>query len=579
MGKQIHYEIFKRVGAKGGWTMHEVLSSRDAAIKMATEMMAGEKATGVKVIKETYDDDSGDYLSLKIFEEGLNQVKVDVKAEDAPHALPCFKPDDLYSYHARSTIARLVGDFLSRMKITVTELLHRGDMLEKLEATGTLYQHAVQKVAVAQAATSGQPVQHIVKSLNELTEKAIQKVYRDERAGLFPEPTAEEFAPLAVKLAEAADGAYVFNGAVARYLKSAKNWDEKVFRLIALMAQAPTDEKPRKLLLSAIDAVIAEILAGSAALRELMGPSETLAQSLSNLVELYLGKPQAADAAAGGSQGLAALTASFARDEVPESRTAVANRIIAELKANRRLCPASLEEELKALRRLANRLVLGIGKYMGHDELIAAFTLRSKRLVTQETLAPYVDGAGPDERFERLMFVEENVIGVENKRALAAFVLPVMASAPFESHFQNPKLPMLARLQKLAQLQLRVSRSGFVDVTKAEIADRLDTLAVQVEARGKLFESVEARTTNPVEKAQTLLRLAATGIFTEGKLAEAARGRILSYLGKPGFLAGYAAATKKPDEAPNAEKAMAELVEMLGKIGITPETGLKSIAA
>jgi hypothetical protein len=138
---------------------------------------------------------------------------------------------------------------------------------------------------------------------------------------------------------------------------------------------------------------------------------------------------------------------------------------------------------------------------------------------------------------------------------------------------------MLARLQKLAQLQLRVSRSGFVDVTKTEIADRLDTLAVQVEARGKLFESVEARTTNPVEKAQTLLRLAATGIFTEGKLAETARGRILSYLGKPGFLAGYAAATKKPDEAPNAERAMAELVEILGKIGITPETGLKSIAA
>ena len=574
MSKQIHYEIFKRVGAKGGWTMHEVLSSRDAAIKMATELMAGEKATGTKVLKETYDDDSGDYLSLKIFEEGHNQVKVDVKAEDAPNALPCFKPDDLYSYHARTTMARLLGDFLSRMKITVTELLHRGDMLEKLEATGSVFQHAIQKVAVAQAATSGQPVQQIVKSLNELTEKAIQKVYRDERAGLFPEPEAADFAPLALKLAATADGAYVFNGAMARYLKNAKNWDEKVFRLIALIEQAPTDEKPRKLLLSAIDAVIAEILAGSAALRELMGPAETLAQSLAALVELYLGKQQA-----GGAQGLAALTASFAKDELPEARTAVANRIIAEFKANRRLCPASLVDELKSLRRVANRVVLGVGKYMGHDDLVGAFTLRSKRLVTQETLAPYIDGATPDEKFERLMFVEENVIGVENKRALAAFVLPVLMSAAFESHFQNPKLPLLARLQKLTQLQTRVSRSGFVDVTKAEIVERLDALAVQVEARGKLFESVEGRTPNPVEKAQTLLRLATTGIFTEGRLAEAARGRILSYLGKPGFLTGYATATKKDGEAPDAEKAMAELVEMLGKIGITPETGLKSIAA
>jgi hypothetical protein len=436
----------------------------------------------------------------------------------------------------------------------------------------------VQKVAVAQAATTGQPVQHIVKSLNELTEKAIQKVYRDERAGLFPEPGLADFATLAVKLADAADGAYIFNGAVARYLKSATDWDEKVFRLIVLMEQAPADEKARKLLFSAIDAVIAEILAGSAALRELMGPAETLAESLANLVELFLGKPQMV-ATVRGHHGLEALTASFAKDELPESRTAVANRIIAEFKANRRLCPASLVDELKALRQIANRMVLGVGKHMGHEDLVAAFTLRSRRLVTQETLAPYIDGATPDEKFERLMFVEENVIGIENKRALAAFVMPVLSSAAFESHFNNPKLPMLARLQKLAQLQTRVSRSGFVDVTRAEIADKLDALGVQVEARGKLFESVESRTTNHVEKAQTLLRLAATGIFTEGRMTDMARTRILDYLGKPGFLAGYLAATKKEGEAPDVEKTMAELIATLGKIGITPETGLKSIAA
>ena len=82
--------------------MHEVTSTRELAITMAQELMAAEKATGVKVIKETYNDDTGDYLTLKIFEEGHNQVKVQVAQEDAPHALPCFKPDDLYSYHARA---------------------------------------------------------------------------------------------------------------------------------------------------------------------------------------------------------------------------------------------------------------------------------------------------------------------------------------------------------------------------------------------------------------------------------------------------------------------------------------------
>ena len=46
-------------------------------------------------------------------------------------------------------------------------------MLEKLEATGTLYQHAIQKIAVAQAASTTTPVQQIIKSLNELTTQAL----------------------------------------------------------------------------------------------------------------------------------------------------------------------------------------------------------------------------------------------------------------------------------------------------------------------------------------------------------------------------------------------------------------------
>jgi len=45
---EIHYEVFRRVGAKGGWTLHEVVRSRDLAVSMAQELMAGEKATASK---------------------------------------------------------------------------------------------------------------------------------------------------------------------------------------------------------------------------------------------------------------------------------------------------------------------------------------------------------------------------------------------------------------------------------------------------------------------------------------------------------------------------------------------------
>jgi hypothetical protein len=574
MGSQVHYEVFRRVGARGGWSLHDVRSARDDALSLAAELMAGEKATGVKVVKETYNDETGDYLSLKIFEDGHNQVKVAAAAEDAPHALPCFRPEDLYSYHARCTIARLLSDFLARCRITVTELIHRADMLEKLEATGTLYQHAIQKVAVAQAASTGTPVQQIVKNLNELATKAINRVYRDQRSGLFAEPSPEAFTALAMKLAGHPDGAYLFNGALARSLAGAEGWDDKVARLLAIMEQAPAQEAPRALILSSVDAVVAEILSGSAALADLMGPSENLGTALARLVALFLGEtPDHA------KSGLAALTRHFEDDSLPEARTAIAGRLIAELKSNRRLCPQSMVDELKTLRTLANKMVLGVGRYLSHDDLVAAFTLRSRKLVAQEALGQYIAEAAADEKIERILFVEENIIGAENKRQLSTYVMPILNAPSFEGHFQNPKLPLLTRLQRLAQLQTRMRRSGFVDVSRGEFAARMDRLAAAAAARGKLFESLESRATGPVESAVTLLKLAAGGMFTEGALADEARAKILFHLAQPGFLTGYMAQAAQTAGPAGREQIMAELMDLLGKAGITAETGLRNIAA
>ncbi|MDE2133016.1 MAG: hypothetical protein KGJ49_00270 [Alphaproteobacteria bacterium] len=577
MAKQIHFEIFSRRGSKGGWNLVEVKVDRDEAIGLARAMMTDDGATGVKVVKETYDDDTGDYLSLKIFEDGHNKVKTKPAQEDMPHALPCFKPDDLYSYYARKTIARLIPEYLARNKITVTELSHRADLLEKLEATGTLLQHAIQKIAVAQAASTATPVHQIMKNLNELTTKAFHRVYRDNRKGHFPDVEPGKFGLLASDLATQSDGLYVLNGAIARHLGDAVGWDEKVSRLIALMEEAPGEGPGGPLLLTAIDTIIAEILSGSAALRELIGDSDNLGAALMGLVQLFLGKvPEG-----GERKGLALLTRRFAKDDLPEARTAIAERIIAEFKSVKRLCPESLIDEFKMLRQIANSVVLGVGKYLSHEDLVAAFTLRSKRLVTHETLGEHLaDAATPDEKLERLLFVEENIIGVENKRELATFVIPIVTAAAFDNHFHSPKTPVLARLQRLAALNARVRGCNFQEAQKTEIADLLDRIACDVEARSKLFESIDAKTASHVEKAAIVLRLFTAGTFSEPRLSAKARELIIGYLSRPGFLTGYMTLTAKPGaDAPDANAVIAELMQTLEKIGISQETGLKSIAA
>jgi hypothetical protein len=576
MAQEVHYEIYRRQGSKGAWLMHDVALSRETALQMADELMKEDKATGVKVVKETYNPDSGQYLSLKIYEDGHTKLKMDAAAEDVPHALPCFKPDDLYSYHARATMTRLLHDYLARHKLTITELIHRADALEKLEATGTVYQHAIQKIAIAQASSTTTPVAHIIKSLNELATRTVHRVYRDARRGYFPVAKRGEFGALAQKLAKESDGTYQLNGALARHLGESHGWNEKLSCLLHILEDIPEEGPGRTLLLGAVDSLIAEVLGSAAALHELIGETESLAQALLVLIELFLGRTPVEAT----SSPLSTLTRQFAADALPDARTAIASRIVAELRSMRRLCPSSLQDELKLLRQVANRLVMGQGKYLSNEDLIASFTLRSRRIVSHESIGEHLAEAQlPDEKLERLMLIEENIVGTENKRQLAGFVLPVITAPAFESHFLSPKVAVLSRMVRLAELQGRIRRSAFPDKQRDELAGILDRIACEVEARARLLQTINEKSASAVERAAAILKLSAAGAFTEGRLSEKARALVLTQLGQPGFFTAYVTHQAQTTGQTDADVAMSTLMQMLEKAGITPETGLKSIAA
>lgn len=573
--QEVHFEIFARQGARGSWKLKDIISHRDEAVKLAQTLMAEGAATGVKVIKETYNGETGDYLTLKIFEDGHNKASLDPAAEDVPSTLPCFKPDDLYSYHARATMARLLSDFLARQKLTVTELIHRADALEKFEATGTVYQHAIQKVAVAQAASTKKPVQQIIKDLNELATKAINRVYRDERRKYFPTVEAEKFRGVADSLAGDSDGAYVLNGAIAKFLAGAEGWDEKLVRLLAVLEQGKDSSPGASLLRNAVDGIASEMLNGSAALHDLIGNHENLGEALTTLIHLFLGQARSDGEP---KEAITVLTAHFANDDLPAARTAIASRIMAELKSIKRLCGGSLLEEIAVLRRIANKLVLGQGKYLSHEDLIAAFTMRSRRLVTYEGLARFLEPMEkPDEKLETLLTIEESIIGAENKRQLANVMLPIITGAPFMNRFLEPTMPILVRLHRLVELQQRVLRSGIQDNKRREIAQAIDKHACEAENRSRILETIAAKNTSPVEKVVTVLKLFTSDMLTEGQLSHKARGLILSHLGKPGFVADYAAHAAQAPVPRQPEEARDELMAMLHKAGITEENGFKAL--
>ena len=574
MGKQIHYEIYARFGG-GDYALLEAMTDRAKALKLAEETLKEGHAAAVKVMKETFDDATGEFATLKIFEDGkiVKTVKKPSKLddEDAAPPLPCFKPDDLYSVHARATMARMLSDALARMKLTVTEFIHRADALEKFEATGTLYQHAVQKIAVAQAKSSDKNVAQLMKTLMELTTRAIHQVYRDEREGVFPKASAAGFPALAGKLAGQPRAAYALNGAIAKHLAGAQSWSDKLAAVLELARTLPEDEQAAKLLLSCIDVIVGEIVAGGAALSELLGEQPNLGAALLAMLNLILGQgvPET------GNTGLIALAAEFKAGRFASARRAIAQRVMGELRSPKRLVPASLEEEVKLMRQLAGRMVMVGPAIIPQEDIITIFAVRSQRLVTPEAVESYATAArDPLERVERVLQLEENVIGSENKRRIAGYLLPMLTAHNMEMFIVEAKSPPLPRLQRLVDLQSRLRRSGMQDIEKRNLSEAVDRLAMKIVKKTGFIEAMAPRDLPPPARMVALLQMFGEKAVTEGSFANAVRAELSPHLKNRAAVTSFLAQSGE-----DQNKALDEFHVLLDAAGLDSNGQPKASAA
>ena len=507
-----------------------------------------------------------------------------IKRYEAEHAEsacdpPCTKAEDIYSRPAKTAIGRLLSEFLTQNKLTPTELLHRADMLKKLEATGTLLQYAVQQTAIARAAAERIPVQEIIKTLNDIVSDVYDRAFQDKRDNVFPDVKPEKFAALATKLAARDNGLYVLNGAVAKHLRDANSWDEKAVRLIRLMDTTQPENPGGELLAGAGDTIIAEMLHIAAAVQDVIGPRENFGEAVVALINLFLGIEQAGQY--GKDQGLGLLARYFAAGKLRLSQRSVAERIIAEILSLKRLRTDSYDNELKMLRRIIALVTPGIGEMLPRDDLMAALELRSKRFVALDCLNECLSNTVlPDEKLDWLFFADECIVGEQNKQALADAAIRIVMGTELKDQFCSPRIAMSKRLRRLAYLNGRAHQCGFHESAKRNIADILDAIALAVAVHAKLFEIIDAKPVTPVEKMLTILQLFAAGTFTEGRLSAKARDAVVGYLSQPDFMAGYIEVRSKTESvALDSDTATGELVERLQKIGIPPETSLNAIAA
>jgi len=537
MSDQVHYELFVRRKPGAQWTLDMATEIRTHALQTAEEALEQGRAIAVRVSKETLDPESREYKSISIFTKGQVDGGKPKKVQEDLDPL-CVQPADLYTAHARDRIGRLLEGWLARHNATPFELLHRPDLVEQLEASGTDLQHALQKIAIPEAEARGMSVHELIRTFQGLVERTVANLMKQFKKGALPDLDKEGFARAAERLSTDPDRAFLLGAGVAASIAPGKNWSEKIARLLDLADAAPSDPKARAAALAAIETPLAEIIGSKAGMADLLGAQDkggdadlgtTLAAmtrlaggaQVEGLIRVEAGVRTCMSELSGTAKRLGEW---LAGDDFPAVRMSIAQRVLKELNGVRRLKPADAEAEIEFLRALAMSLTAAAGRILPPEDITSAFTTRSKTLLNGEFIEALL-GRDRSSREEILMLIRlaENVMGAVNKRMAARWLSANVLALRFERELRQGPDSAASKLAALAALQRSLVRSGLVVEDYGPLCARLGEVGGMIEADARLVAMLVRAPAPLPQKLAVLIKLAMGEAGPTGPVADKAK--------------------------------------------------------
>lgn len=562
----VHFEVSSRRKAGDSWALEMASEDRALAIANAEELMAEGRVVAVRVTKETLDQETREFRTVTILSLGAAETARKPKTREAVEPL-CVTPQDLYTIHARERIGQLLEGWLQRNGATPFELLHRPDLVERLEASGTDLQHAVQKLAIPEAQARGATVHELIRAFHALIQRSIERLMRDAKRGVLVDLDREGFAAAADRLARDPDRVYLLGAGVAGAIAEARDWTGKVDRLLDLADAAPASGPGRALAFATLEQPLAEILGAKPGLEDLLGKGMDLGGNLaamtrlaaSDAVDMLLKvEPSVAKVMPELSPQAARLARWMAGEDFVELRTAFAKRILRELNGPRRLRPGDAAGEIDILRALAMSLTAAAGKLLALEDIQSAFSARSKMLLTGDFVDAYLgQGKTAKEEAEALIWLTENVIGSANKRQAGRWLKAVIVSLRFEKEFVRGEETAAARLVALAALQRAAGRCGLVEEDYEPVRTRLGEIGGTIEAEARLTASLAKANAPAISRLTLLLKLACGESAPLGPAADRARAEALRLVRHEDTRAEFT-------RAPEQMNAVRDLIQQAG---------------
>ena len=526
--KDVHYEVFLKKHKKASWTLVEALPDRQEALDLAHRLKSRHAKGSVRVQREHWIAEENAFRGGTIFEAGPERF-TEPKDKTGEASIPCLTPDDLAGPAARETVRRVLSGWLERKQVGPLELLHRPDLIEELDSSDTDLQQAVQKVAIARSQSSEGSVHAYVRVVNDLVEKGVAQARREAKAAKKP-PKARGFAELSEKILAEGSPEKRLRKAIAERLSNARDFGAKTGMLLDFHDDLPHSPDAREFAARETDNFLAEMLSFDGAMRAMLGKTEDLGEDVERLTAVYEGSPEGPDLL-DAPETARRLAEKFADKTLPGAHIEVAKRILDALRAPKRFRPASVMKEIELARKLAQRLIVASGPNLHPDNLVDAFTHRSAKLLApdavEEALANSADIA---EQIERLYKMEDNLVGEQNKKKLAAYIRGKLKSTQAESFFVRGAGSPLERLSRLTALQARALKGAFPPGDKTELAEEFDRVGMLVLDESKVLSRLTQTDKPPLEQARALLKLAAGGVLPTGRCSQDAQARAMRLL-------------------------------------------------
>ena len=531
MGRNVHFEL---QGLRGNsWTVIEIFDDQNAAVRAAEKAFRTTTYTAVRVLRERFNPKDGQFHSFEVLYKG-RKIRTS-KFDTIKPTVGCEKVSDLYSADGRQQIGELLRDSLDDWQLTPLELLYNYDNYLRLAQAGTILQGAVQRAAVAQVKTTGEAVGERVKKFYSLIDEAAAALKTLSASG-FPVIDEERFGALLVGLDGEDERGFLLCGAIAQDLAKCRSGVEKLRRLVTLMRENHPGWAGRIL-----DHYIAELLVLRGVLDEVLGVRAAVDRIFAITALLGSGAGQG-----GAPTGLAARLARFMEARLlRQTRRVLERQLLEAIGQQRRWTQGSLIAEFRAIARVAQELSGNLQVETAGAGLVQQLEERTARFLNSQTIGSYLETCKtPADRLTALLDLEPFVLGADNKRMLANYMLPQL-TGPDEAFWLKDEDSPARAMKRLADFQRRVLASTLTRFTRDQLAERFDALCVHLIEKAKIFEKLRASQMPPYDAVIRIFALIEQGLLTEGRAQQLAVEEARRYMRSKGFVQQLAAL---PDE-------------------------------